>query len=666
MTSAFKWFSFVAVFICCFCFKTTLGNNAVYEQRRQDYIDSSLSYNGGNKLVLQAYRGLPLDTAALDTILNRIPTKQTADFDIIQMIRLLYLTNGTYDARILPVLNTVPYWLNYGDTVRNYFSENHMIMWMGSDWLLHEKYNRPIDNRLEARLKHYLQLKVQFGFYEFFSSTYSPYELSGLLNLADFAQDTLIKNLAAQASQLALKNFLLMTNDKGVFYPAAGRNYPASYENAYRQNHTDLIYLMTGFGQASPGATQSGPFLASSGIAMDSVIASWRPFENFTLHNGHSLDTGLIINAAMTTTDRVVFQWSSGAYFHPLVVQETAQLLNDSNLWAQNDFAILAPLSSFAPASMPAIATSLGSISQSSVICKADIAIFKNHSVALSSILDFWKGKVGFQQYPCVANVGTTAVYTGSGEVKANWRDRNPSNQNVHLPYVQQDKNISLIMYRPEPVSDLVGANFANKDVALHWVDTDFDEVLEDSMWLLGRQQESYVAVHRACTGEINTVRACSTTGGQSWVIMVGDSSMYGNFANFRNIVHQSQFEERWYLDTLTSQYVYYAKVVVDTATIDYAWGVDSVTTGIKNVREDNTGWVIYPNPANATLNVELKEATEPALIQIYSINGALVYTDRSREKSLSVPTQALSNGMYVLKVTTAQSVSSKRFVIEH
>ena len=208
MKSTFKCFSLLTVIIFSCCFKTTLASNAVYEQRKQDYTDSSLINGGGTKLILQAYRGLPLDTADLNAMLSDISTGQTSDFDIIELIRILYLTNGTYDAAILPVILAVPYWVNNGDLVRNYWSENHMIMWMGSDWLLHEKYNKPIDNRLEARLKHYLQLKVQFGFYEFFSSVYGPYELSGLLNLADFSQDTVIKNLATQASQLLLKDFL--------------------------------------------------------------------------------------------------------------------------------------------------------------------------------------------------------------------------------------------------------------------------------------------------------------------------------------------------------------------------------------------------------------------------------------------------------------------------
>src|SRR5690606_19378484 len=103
------------------------------------------------------------------------------------------------------------------------------------------------------------------GFYEFFSSTYAPYAFSGLVNLADFSQDVQIKNLATQAAQKLLSDILLLTNDKGVFYPVAGRNYPGRYITPYHQNINNVIYLLTGFGEAPQGgASAAGPFLATS------------------------------------------------------------------------------------------------------------------------------------------------------------------------------------------------------------------------------------------------------------------------------------------------------------------------------------------------------------------------------------------------------------------
>lgn len=661
-----RFFSILSLFVICH--QSYAANNAVYEQRRLDYIDSCLASGGGARIVLQAYKGVPVDTNLLNAKLASIIAKSTSDFDIIELIRILYLDSGTYDAQILPVLNSVPYWINNRDTVRNYWSENHMIMWMSSDWLLHERYGKTIDSTLDARLRHYLNLKIQYGFYEFFSSVYAPYCLSGLLNLADFARDAQIKDLATQASQKLLEELLMLTNDKGVFFPAAGRNYPSKYETPYGQNHNNLIYLLTGFGDAPSGASASGAFLASSTLPVDTVIYSWTPKLDTLYHIGHTLDSGFVINSQMSQVDKVVFQWSSGAYFHPAVVSETVQLLIDSNLWDQVDFAILAPLRPIiTPGNAAGLSESLGVISKSSVISGQDVAIFKHNSVTLSSVIDFWKGKVGFQQHPCVANVGTTAVYTGSGEVKADWSTRYDNSANVHLPYVQQKKNVALLMYRPEPTPPIIGTDYTFKDVALHWRDADFDEVVNDSSWLLGRQEESYVAVRRSCIGEINTVRACPTIGGQTWVIMVGDSAMYGSFTNFKNIVHQSQFEERWYVDTATSQYVYYSKIQIDTLSIDYAWGIDSIVSSIENYSDTKSQINIFPNPASDMFTVNVSAFMNQTLsIKILNIVGQEVYSERmanvtSATKSLNI--QNLPQGIYTATFENGQQYFSAKLI---
>ncbi len=626
--------SFIFIITLSSFTQQAFSNNADYEARREAFIDSSLTSATGNKLILQAYRGLPLDTAALNNLLTQIPTRSTSDFIIIELIRILFLTNGPYDAQILPVINAVPYWMNYGDTLRGYWSENHMIMWMSSDWLLHEKHNKPIDSDLRNRLVHYMEMKIQYGFYEFFSSTYAPYAFSGLVNLADFSQDAQIKNLATQAAQKLLSDILLLTNDKGVFFPVAGRNYPSKYINPYGENHNSLTYLLTGFGVAPQGSSASGAFLATSDLPVDVVIDSWTAELDTSFYIGHTLDSGFVLNSGMSHIDRVVFQWSSGAYFHPDVVLETTQLLVDSNLWQHVDFRLLRPLSFLPPADFPAIAENLSVISKSTLICGQQISIFKNNSVTLSSVHDFWKGNVGFQQYPNMANVGTTAVYTGSGFVRPDWQNRNSNNQNIHFPYVDQKKNVSLIMYRPEPTPDVLGSNFTHKDVALHWQDAKFDEVVEDSLWLIGRQESGYVAVRRSCIGEINSVRACPTpvNGGQTWVIVVGDSLMYGNFANFQNAIHQSTFEETWSYDTLNNLSVYYARIDLDTIGIEYAWEVDSaLSTGIENLSHNKTPFKVYPNPADNVLNIDVTAfGNETINIKIYNTVGEVVYAEQS------------------------------------
>lgn len=646
MRFSIKTYLLIALLLGSFV-QEAYSNNAVYEARKEAFIDAALANPTGRKLILQAHRGLPLDTAELNALLNTIPVISTSDFNIIELVRILFLTNGTYDAQILPVLNSVPYWMNYSDTLRGYWSENHMIMWMSSDWLLHERYGRNIDADLRNRLVHYLEMKIQFGFYEFFSSTYAPFTVSGLLNLADFCQDAQIKDLATQVVQKALSQILMLTNDKGVFFPVAGRNYPSKYINAYGENHNNLTYLLTGFGEVQAEAQRSGPFLATSTLQVDDIIHSWSAELDTTFYIGHSLDSGFVLNSGMSHVDRIVFQWSSGAYFHPAVVLETVQMLVDSNLWRHVDFRLLRPFSFIAPEDFPIITENLSVISKSSVICGQTVSAFKSNAVTLSSVHDFWKGKAGFQQYTNIANVGTTAVFTASGEPRPDWENRNSNNQNIHLPYVSQQKNVSLIMYRPEPTIEAMGTAFNNKDVALHWQDAAFDEVVEDSLWLIGRQENGYVAVRRNCIGEINTVRACPTpvNGGQTWVIIVGDSLMYGSFANFQNAIQQAIYEETWSYDTLNNQSVYYAKIELDTISIDYAWVVDStLQTSVEQRAKNNKQIAAYPNPFDNMLNIDLAGfENENVNIKVFNTVGSVVYAE----------THAVSNQNNIKTITT-------------
>ncbi|HPA36786.1 MAG TPA: hypothetical protein PLA16_10485, partial [Chitinophagales bacterium] len=243
----------------------TASANPEFEARRQQYIqDAILRPNSDDVITIQAYKGVPVDQNLLTAMLNNIPTRSTVDFDIVKLIRVLFLSNGEYDSQILPVLEPIPFWLTPGENQREYWSENHMIMWMSSDWLLHEKYGKAIDSTLERRLRHYLRLKNQYGFYEFYSSTYLPYCFSGLVNLADFAEDAEIKSLATQASQKILQELLLLTNDRGSYFPAAGRNYYGKYETPFLQNHNHLIYLLTGRGTKPTTASHAGGFLATT------------------------------------------------------------------------------------------------------------------------------------------------------------------------------------------------------------------------------------------------------------------------------------------------------------------------------------------------------------------------------------------------------------------
>ncbi len=635
---------------------SVLANDSIYEKRRLAYIDTALARPNNDAICIQAYVDGVVDTALISNLIRSTVTNSTSDFDIVRLVRVLFLSNGSQDSLILPTLDTIPFWLTKGDTLRGYWSENHMIMWMSSHWLLHEKYGKPIDAGLETRLKHYLRLKIKYGFYEFFSSVYAPYCFSGLLNLSDFAQDPEIKDLATQASVRLLRELLMVTNNVGVMMPAAGRNYYEKYATPYGQNHNNLIYLLTGMGQRPGRASHAGAFLATSNLQIDSIVSLWSASLDTLYRIGHSLDSALILHGTQRPLDKVIFQWSSGAYFHPAVARETATLMIDSMLWRHVDFRPFKFFEGLAPSVIEGIAQGLPAMAMSSVYCGQEVAIFKQNGVTLSSIQNYWPGKAGYQQFPCVAAVGTTAVMTASGQVKP-WNNRGENNANEHFPYAEQKHNVVLLMYRPEPGNIVL----KSKDVALHFTDADFDEVRTDSLWLLGRQGESYVAVRRPCDGEINQIRACETVNGQAWVIVVGDSGMYGSFNNFQNIAVQSQFTEDWYYDSVASQSVYYASVTFDTVTIDHAWGVDSTISSIAEIAA-NEGFKLYPNPTVSEVSIEIGHST-PASIKIFDMMGRLVEEKTATNTKESIVTSHWPQGMYLVIVEQGSNRFMQRLV---
>ena len=379
-------------------------NDSIYIARQQAYIDTALVYGGSDAMPIQAYMGVPIDSATLQAMLNGIATGSTSDFEYEQLVRILYFAPGVYDSLILSYLRPVHYWMNYNDTLDCYWSENHMAQWMSSHWLLHERYGIPADTNLRPRLVHYLQMKVKYNYYEFFSTTYNPYCLAGLINLADFSQDTVVKNLAIQASQLLMKDILILTNDQGVLYPTAGRNYADHYDGPYGYNISSVIWMLTGFGQMPIGASHCGGFLSTSSIPVDAVIQSWVPTMDTTfIMGGQTLDSAYAYNSSLDSLDRIVFQWSAGAYFNPQFVTPSYELITDSNLWRNSSFTSFDALQGLPLSILPSISSQLGVASYSSILYSDTIVAFKHNSVTLSSVQNYWPGKWGYQQYPCVA-----------------------------------------------------------------------------------------------------------------------------------------------------------------------------------------------------------------------------------------------------------------------
>ncbi len=649
--------------------------------------------NGINRLIAQSYNDQPYDRPEIiDNILLGLPCSRNVDFRITELVRFLFISDGDFEDEILAVVDTFDFWLNYGEDNQQYWSENHMIMWMTANWLLHERYGWEARETLRQNLVHYLNLKIDYGFYEYFSSIYYPFTITALLNLVDFVEDSEIKMLAERVVTRILKDLLLIVNNQGAYYPTAGRNDMGKY---IRKNHLrDIIYLLTGIGEVPSGLGNAGMAISTSDFDFSEISNSWSPEVNTTLNYGHPLSKAKQIHAGIEFRDRVIFQWSSGAYFHPTTASDTWLLLRSLNLWGHYEFQSFA----FAQILPPSLGNLFGkisaSISRSSYIGKVDIDIFKDDGVVLTSSQDMWKGRKGYQIYPIAATIEDICVFPRSGPIQR-WESVPSRTSNTHLPYVDQDENVALIMYRPNFDLPLFGGT-DEFGVSLLWEDDNFDEVRTFDNWILGKKEDSYVAVKKHCGNNISKtieecrtevvragpvcndsiiseteicetfpvdVQACEDSDGQTWAIVVGNVDMHGSFDDFEEVIAAAEYEERWYFDRGKFQWVYYGKINVDGKFIDYHWR-GSFLNGPDDGNADNNSELnrelvseaenidVFPNPAINTFTLDLSQYEKDVhTVEIIDMSGRVMFKQSTsfNDPSISVRSDNWEKGTYTI-----------------
>ncbi len=654
------------------CFFTAVSSD--FDDRRNEFINGAINGNSLEGAILKAYRDVPINQSVIDEALESVIEERHLDFKLIKLIRIMFLTEGEFDQQILTALEPIPFWLPDADNLREYWSENHMIMWMSANWLLHEKHDWEARPTLRQNVVHYLNLKNEYGFYEYFSPVYAQFTIAALMNLADFSEDEEIKAKATSAVQRLLSELLLFANDRGVYYPVAGRGYPGQYTGPGKYKRS--IYLLTGRGELSGGAGNASVSIATSSVDFSEVISSWKEEENFTLHLGHTIFEGKRINSELSREDKIIFQWSSGGYFHPATANDMIWQLGNYNMWDHRQFRAYKKFKWLPPNFGHLAANFTKSISKSSYIGEAEINIFKNKGIVLSSNSSLLKGHAGYQQWPWVATVETEPIWTKSGNVGEGSVGNGRSN-NTSLPYIDQNENVALIMYRPNWDLPIFGIDDFN--IWLYYQTEKFDEVNEFDNWVVGKLDDSYVAVKKHCDGIINDYMACDDQDGQTWAIVVGNEEMHQSFDNFNEIISEATYEERWYFKWQTFSWIYYGHINVDGKDIRHHWS-GNVLSGPSNIggrsgrvdesfQAETADINVFPNPAKDFININISQYEKGIhTISIINMAGQNMYYDASntRDSFISIPTLDWTNGVYTLIIENEDgSADFKRLIIQ-
>lgn len=448
-----------------------------------------------------------------------------------------------------------------------------MLLWLSTTHLLRDRITlRSNDDaviNVDSRLRHYLNLKIEYGYYEFFSSQYMPVTLGGLLNLVDYCSDEEIVDLAKQATTRLVQDHLRFTNAAGYFYPVAGRNKVHQYDEPF----PFLSYLLTGKGPSllDKELWRTDYWMlypVTSSFDFDEVVAnSWDQEIDSEFTVGHPIEEHATVHADLSRLDRTMFQISAGAVVQPEVILDTLYLATEvpaPSLVAGGGFLIDIGLWFIdrIPSFLITFIASLIPGQTKGTHFYATYHLYKHYDTMLTSLQDYYVGYRGFEQIPWMATVHDIPVFTQSG-VDGDCIINTGQIANTHLPRVQQDSNVALITYKPAfevraPFRLLGWALGFSMRVILYFPVDRFDEVIERENWVIGRRVDSYIAVwrdddkrHTCDEDELICDEYWYSNGdlrfkASNWAVVVGDSNTHSSFSNFVSIVAEGSVTEEF------------------------------------------------------------------------------------------------------------------------
>jgi len=91
----------------------------------------------------------------------------------------------------------------------------------------------------------------------------------------------------------------------------------------------------------------------------------------------------------------------------------------------------------------------------------------------------------------------------------------------------------------------------------------------------------------------------------------------------------------------------------------------NSNPTGIEDHIDNALSWGVFPNPFTDKLNIQVDDKAQGSIdLKLYSLNGGLVFSERYiGNENITVSTDHLPTGIYVLQLRTSDSIQSIRMV---
>lgn len=450
-------------------------------------------------------------------------SKDCQDFAMVGLVRMLYrygdsqLLTAEHRDEMTRVLIAAKYAeRDSGKDSCCWHTENHQVQYASSELLLGQlfpdarfgvtgKLGRWHGERAREALYLWLDWRRRFSFSEWNSSCYYDDDLAAVVNIAEYAEDATLRQMA-QSVVDQLVFHVALNSWRGITGASQGRSYLYDQIRPAGTPMSTLAQVCWGdvYGLPVPNRLSVGTLLLAVGDVRPAaaVVAAGRDcpaeMEN---RERHSLDADEAAAYGVHPDRQRDYKFFCGAGqdSHHLVV-EANYVYRDGELkwpgfYAARDYyrGCKARGEAFDTWALP---HSLG---------HADLYTFRTPEYMLGCAQSYHPGAPGYQQFIWCATLGERAVVFTTNPTPANipYGRPGPWIGNGVLPKIVQHRNVLIALHRVRPVPIYDQPPWWREDRIHAWFPRGaFDEVIDRDGWCVGRLGDAYIGLRPNQPGE--------------------------------------------------------------------------------------------------------------------------------------------------------------------
>lgn len=458
--------------------------------------------------------------SALDYINNRL---DCADFVMLGIMRMLYQLKGKkllsqpLIDKAEATLLSFKYWPDEpGIDSMCYWTENHQIMFSVNEYLAGQYFPAETfsnsgmsgiekKEKSKIRIEQWMRLRYETGFNEWLSNIYYDEDLTALINLVDFCDDSILVEKAKMILDLMLLDIAL-NQFYGCFVSTHGRCYTKEKKDALKESTIDTTKLLFGMGKFAGADNMSAVALAlSENYRMPRVI--YKIATDFNREEMISKQRiGIKIKDApkwglpFGSVETAMVLLSFEAYAHYKNFSGVIKLM-DHFRWWENQFFPEFKQNRFwlkfgaATGLIKPIAYFLRKDLSRNTREENHILTYRTPDYMLSTSQDYQKGFGGDQQHIWQATLDTGVVCFTTHP--ASYEDTPPGYWigSGFFPRPAQIQNLAVIVYHlPSTPTILIKEKLPFTHA--YFPRDMFDDVIEENGWVFGRKGDGYIALY--------------------------------------------------------------------------------------------------------------------------------------------------------------------------